>query len=107
LLCMLLRRSLPLLGPRQKRIVWVPSVTVHRCVDSQLDSILYIWVQITSGSLKKYRWHPDEVQNPFLAEMKWICAWKFVRSSYIGRDISGQNYFEDTISLNKMTSFSL
>ena len=27
--------------------------------------ILYIWVQITSGSLKKYRWHPDEVQNPF------------------------------------------
>jgi hypothetical protein len=44
---------------------------------------------------------------PSLAEMKCICAWKFVRSSYIGGDISSQNYLEDTISLNKMTSFSL
>jgi hypothetical protein len=30
--------------------------------------------------------------------MNCICAWKFVRSSYIGGDISGQNYLEDTIS---------
>jgi hypothetical protein len=46
---------------------------------------------------------------PSLAEMKCICAWKFVRSSYIGGDISGQNYLnlKETVSLNKMTSFSL
>ena len=37
---------------------------------------------------------------PSLVEMKRFCAWKFVSSSYIGRDISGQNYLEDTILLN-------
>jgi hypothetical protein len=39
--------------------------------------------------------------------MKRFCAWKFVRSSYIGGDISDQNYLEITVSLIKMTSFSL
>jgi hypothetical protein len=39
---------------------------------------------------------------PSLAKMKCICAWKFVCSSYIGGDISVQNYLEDTISLNKL-----
>jgi hypothetical protein len=44
---------------------------------------------------------------PSLVEMKRFCAWTFVSSSYIGGDISGQNYLRDTISLNKLTSFSL
>jgi hypothetical protein len=35
------------------------------------------------------------------------CDWKFVRSSYIGGDISDQNYLEETVLLNKMKSFSL
>jgi hypothetical protein len=39
-----------------------PKKQKNHCWELQL---LYIWVQITSGSLKKYRWHPDEVQNPF------------------------------------------
>jgi hypothetical protein len=38
---------------------------------------------------------------------KRTCAWKFVRSSYIGGDISYQNYLEETVPLNKMTSFLL
>ena len=48
-------------------------------------------------------------KTPFLAEMKRTCAWKFVRSSYIiGRDnISDKNYWEETVSIVKMASFSL
>ena len=46
-------------------------------------------------------------KTPSLVEMKQTCDWKFVRSSYIGGDISDQNYLEETVSLNKMTSFSL
>jgi hypothetical protein len=44
---------------------------------------------------------------PSLVEMKQTCAWKFVHRSYIGGDISDQNYLEETVSLYTMTSFSL
>jgi hypothetical protein len=46
-------------------------------------------------------------KTPSLVEMKQTCAWKLVRSSNIGGDISDQNYLEKTVSLNTMTSFSL
>ena len=46
-------------------------------------------------------------KTPSLAKMKRICAWKFVRSSYIGGDIRDQNYLENTVSLNKMTYYKL
>jgi hypothetical protein len=46
-------------------------------------------------------------KTPSLVDMKQTCAWNFVCSSDIGGDISNQNYLEDTISLNKMTSFLL
>ncbi len=62
---------------------------------------------LACGSMKNIDDIPMRSKTPSLAEMKCICAWKFVRSSYIGGDIRGQNYLEDTISLNKMMSFSL
>jgi hypothetical protein len=39
-------------------------------------------------------------KTPSLVEMKQTCAWKFVRSYYIGGDISDQNYLEEIVSLN-------
>jgi hypothetical protein len=50
---------------------------------------------------------PMRSKTPSLVEMKQTCAWKLVCSSNIGRDISNQNYLKETVSLNKMTSFSL
>ena len=46
-------------------------------------------------------------KTPSLTEMKRICAWKFVRSLDIGRVTSGRKYLKLTVSLIKMTSFSL
>jgi hypothetical protein len=69
--------------------------------------ILYICLGVPCGSLKNIDAILMRSKTPSLAEMKCICAWKFVRSSYIGGDINGQNYLEDTILLKKMTSFSL
>ena len=41
----------------------------------------------------------SKTPSPSLVKIKQICAWKFVRSSYIGWVMNGQKYLEITVLL--------
>ena len=70
-------------------------------------TLMYIWLGVPYGSLKIINDISTRSKTPSLAKMKRTCALKFVCSSNIGRDISDQNYLEETVLLIKLTSFSL
>jgi len=72
-------------------VTYFKSMWINIFVSS--SRILYVWLEVPGGLLKKYQWHPNEVQNPFSdTEKKLICARKLVLSSDICWVISGQNY---------------
>jgi hypothetical protein len=57
-------------GSHQTKIYHKLAELLHsRCQKKEFlakrGRLLYIWLGVPCGSLKKYRWHPDEVQNPF------------------------------------------
>ena len=79
---------------------------LHTRIFCKINSnVLYIWLVVPCGSLKNINDIPMRSKTPSLVEMKRTCDWKFVRSSYIGGDISDQHYLEETVSLNKLTSW--
>jgi hypothetical protein len=95
---------------------WIPLVLM--IFYNRLDIERFVFVDYGAHDTVRLTWRsnwvieniddiPMRSQTPSLAKMKRFCACKFVRSSYIGGDISDQNYLEITVSLIKMTSFSL